>query len=51
MVLQSISVLFGSVNANQQHYELAAEALDPRRYRLAGRPRARHVPLGERVDA
>jgi glucose 1-dehydrogenase len=50
MVLQN-SVLFGSVNANRYHYELAARALaeaDPRW--LAGLI-TRQVPIGEWADA
>ena len=50
MVLQN-SVLFGSVNANRQHYELAASALaaaDPDW--LAGLL-TRQVPLGQWADA
>jgi glucose 1-dehydrogenase len=50
MVLQN-SVLFGSVNANRHHYELAAEALaqaDPGW--LAGLI-TRRVPLGQWADA
>jgi threonine dehydrogenase-like Zn-dependent dehydrogenase len=50
MVLQN-SVLFGSVNANRHHYELAAQALaqaDPRW--LAGLI-TRQVPLGQWADA
>jgi len=50
MVLQN-SVLFGSVNANRHHYELAAEALaqaDPRW--LAGLI-TRQVPIGQWADA
>jgi len=50
MVLQN-SVLFGSVNANRQHYEAAAKALaqaDPGW--LAGLI-TRHVPLGQWAEA
>jgi threonine dehydrogenase-like Zn-dependent dehydrogenase len=50
MVLQN-SVLFGSVNANRHHYELAAKALaqaDPRW--LAGLI-TRRVPIGQWADA
>jgi glucose 1-dehydrogenase len=50
MVLQN-SVLFGSVNANRHHYELAAKALaeaDPRW--LTGLI-ARRVPIGQWADA
>ena len=50
MVLHN-SVLFGSVNANRDHYELGAKALagaDPRW--LAGLI-ARQVPLGQWADA
>jgi threonine dehydrogenase-like Zn-dependent dehydrogenase len=50
MVLQN-SVLFGSVNANRHHYELAAKALaqaDPRW--LAGLI-TRQVPIGQWADA
>jgi threonine dehydrogenase-like Zn-dependent dehydrogenase len=50
MVLQN-SVLFGSVNANRRHYELAAESLaqaDPRW--LAGLI-TRQVPIGQWADA
>jgi threonine dehydrogenase-like Zn-dependent dehydrogenase len=50
MVLQN-SVLFGSVNANRHHYELAAQALaqaDPDW--LAGLI-TRQVPIGQWADA
>jgi glucose 1-dehydrogenase len=50
IVLQN-SVVFGSVNANRQHYELAAEALakaDPNW--LAGLV-TRQVPIGNWADA
>jgi glucose 1-dehydrogenase len=50
MVLQN-SVLFGSVNANRRHYELAAEALaQADRGWLAGLI-TRQVPIGQWADA
>ena len=53
MVLQN-SVLFGSVNANRQHYELAAKALaqaDPRLARRPDHPPGTAGPVGRRLRA
>jgi threonine dehydrogenase-like Zn-dependent dehydrogenase len=50
MVLQN-SVLFGSVNANRQHYELAAKALAQADPRWLADLITRHVPLNQWTDA
>jgi glucose 1-dehydrogenase len=50
MVLQN-SVLFGSVNANRQHYELAAKALAQADPRWLADLITREVPLAEWEDA
>ena len=50
MVLQN-SVLFGSVNANRQHYEMAAEALAKADPRWLNDLITRHVPLNQWADA
>ena len=53
MVLQN-SVLFGSVNANRHHYELAAEALaqaDPRLARRPHHPPGAARPVGRRLHS
>jgi threonine dehydrogenase-like Zn-dependent dehydrogenase len=50
MVLQN-SVLFGSVNANRQHYELAAKALAQADPRWLADLITRQVPLNQWADA
>ena len=50
MVLQN-SVLFGSVNANRRHYELAADALAQADPHWLGGLITRRVPLGRWADA
>ena len=50
MVLQN-SVLFGSVNANRHHYELAAEALAQADPGWLADLITRQVPLGQWADA
>ena len=50
MVLQN-SVLFGSVNANRQHYELAAKALGQADPRWLADLITRQVPLNQWADA
>ncbi len=50
MVLQN-SVLFGSVNANRQHYELAAKALAQADPQWLADLITRHVPLNQWADA
>jgi hypothetical protein len=50
MVLQN-SVLFGSVNANRHHYELAAEALAQADRGWLADLITRQVPLGQWADA
>jgi hypothetical protein len=50
MVLQN-SVLFGSVNANRHHYELAAKALAQADPRWLADLITRRVPLNQWADA
>jgi glucose 1-dehydrogenase len=50
MVLQN-SVLFGSVNANRRHYELAAKALSQADPRWLADLITRQVPIGQWADA
>jgi threonine dehydrogenase-like Zn-dependent dehydrogenase len=50
MVLQN-SVLFGSVNANRHHYELAARALAQAEPRWLAGLITRQVPIGQWADA
>jgi hypothetical protein len=50
MVLQN-SVLFGSVNANRRHYELAAKALAQADPRWLADLITRQVPIGQWADA
>jgi len=50
MVLQN-SVLFGSVNANRHHYELAAQALAQADPRWLADLITRQVPIGQWADA
>ncbi|MFY9671707.1 MAG: theronine dehydrogenase, partial [Trebonia sp.] len=50
MVLQN-SVLFGSVNANRHHYELAAKALAQADSGWLGDLITRQVPLDQWTDA
>ena len=50
MVLQN-SVLFGSVNANRRHYELAAQALTRADPDWLGSLITRRVPLSRWADA
>jgi glucose 1-dehydrogenase len=50
MVLQN-SVLFGSVNANRRHYELAAKALAEAEPRWLADLITRQVPIGQWADA
>ena len=50
MVLQN-SVLFGSVNANRRHYELAAAALAQADPRWLASLITRRVPIGQWADA
>jgi threonine dehydrogenase-like Zn-dependent dehydrogenase len=50
MVLQN-SVLFGSVNANREHYEMAAEALAQADHDWLGDLITRRVPLEDWADA